>query len=33
VGLDIHAQSTPEIAVSVLAQYIQKRAELAGTKP
>jgi len=28
VGLDIHAQSTPEIAVSVLAQYIQKRAEL-----
>ena len=27
VGLDIHAQSTPEIAVSVLAQYIQKRAE------
>ena len=33
VGLDIHAQSTPEIAVSVLAQFIQKRAELAGTKP
>ncbi len=28
VGLDIHAQSTPEIAVSVLAQFIQKRAEL-----
>jgi xanthine dehydrogenase accessory factor len=27
VGMDIHAQSTPEIAVSVLAQYIQKRAE------
>jgi xanthine dehydrogenase accessory factor len=30
VGLDIHAQSTPEIAVSVLAQYIQKRAELSA---
>ncbi len=28
VGLDIHAQSTPEIALSVLAQYVQKRAEL-----
>jgi len=28
VGMDIRAQSTPEIAVSVLAQYIQKRAEL-----
>lgn len=28
VGLDIHAQSTPEIAVSVLAQYIQKRADM-----
>lgn len=26
VGVDIHAQSTAEIAVSVLAQYIQKRA-------
>ncbi len=26
VGVDIRAQSTPEIAVSVLAQYIQKRA-------
>jgi xanthine dehydrogenase accessory factor len=32
VGVDIHAQSTPEIAVSVMAQYIQKRAELAGKK-
>ncbi len=28
VGMDIQAQSTTEIAVSVLAQYIQKRAEL-----
>jgi xanthine dehydrogenase accessory factor len=28
VGMDIQAQSTPEIAVSVLAQYIQKRAAL-----
>jgi xanthine dehydrogenase accessory factor len=28
VGMDIGAQSTAEIAVSVLAQYIQKRAEL-----
>jgi xanthine dehydrogenase accessory factor len=28
VGMDIQAQSTPEIAVSVLAQYIRKRAEL-----
>ena len=27
VGLDIRAQSTTEIAVSILAQYIQKRAE------
>jgi xanthine dehydrogenase accessory factor len=27
VGLDIQAQSTPEIAVSVMAQFIQKRAE------
>ena len=27
VGVDISAQSTQEIAVSVLAQYIQKRAE------
>jgi len=29
VGLDIQAVSVPEIAVSVLAQFIQKRAELA----
>ncbi|MGA3266592.1 MAG: XdhC family protein [Verrucomicrobiota bacterium] len=28
VGLDIQAKSTPEIAVSILAQYIQKRAEM-----
>ncbi len=28
VGVDIHAQSTPEIAVSVMAQFIRKRAEL-----
>ncbi|HKW29866.1 MAG TPA: XdhC family protein, partial [Verrucomicrobiae bacterium] len=28
VGMDIRAQSTPEIAVSVMAQFIQKRAEL-----
>jgi xanthine dehydrogenase accessory factor len=28
VGLDISAQSTPEIAVSVMAQFIQKRAAL-----
>jgi xanthine dehydrogenase accessory factor len=28
VGMDIQAQTTAEIAVSVLAQYIQKRAEL-----
>jgi xanthine dehydrogenase accessory factor len=31
VGMDIQAQSTPEIAVSVMAQYIQKRAELSDT--
>jgi len=30
VGLDIHAVSVPEIAVSVVAQFVQKRAELAG---
>ena len=30
VGLDIHAQSTPEIAVSVMAQFIQKRAALSN---
>jgi xanthine dehydrogenase accessory factor len=28
VGVDIRAQSTPEIAVSIMAQFIQKRAEL-----
>ena len=27
VGLNIRAQTTQEIAVSILAQYIQKRAE------
>lgn len=32
VGLDIRAQSTHEIAVSILAQYIQKRAELRAGK-
>lgn len=32
VGVDIRAQSTAEIAVSILAQYIQKRAEHAGVK-
>jgi xanthine dehydrogenase accessory factor len=30
VGLDIDAQSTPEIAVSVMAQFIQKRAVLSA---
>lgn len=30
VGVDIRAQSTQEIGVSILAQYIQKRAELAA---
>ena len=33
VGMNILAQSTPEIAVSIIAQYIQKRAEFAGVKP
>ena len=33
VGVDIRAQSTQEIGVSILAQYIQKRAEFAGAKP
>ena len=28
VGLDIQAVSVPEIAVSVMAQFIQKRAEI-----
>jgi xanthine dehydrogenase accessory factor len=32
VGVDIRAQSTPEIAVSIMAQYIQKRAEFACEK-
>ena len=32
VGLDIQAQTTPEIAVSVMAQCIQKRAELSKCK-
>lgn len=32
VGVDIRAQSTPEIAVSIMAQYIQKRAEFAREK-
>jgi len=33
VGVDIRAQSTAEIGVSILAQYIQKRAGLNGVKP
>lgn len=32
VGINIQATSTPEIGVSIIAQYIQKRAELAGVK-
>jgi len=32
VGLDIAARSTHEIAVSIMAQFIQKRAELVGVK-
>ena len=32
VGLKIHARSVVEIAVSILAQYIEKRAELAGAR-
>jgi len=32
VGVDIIAKSTQEIAVSILAQFIQKRAEYAGIK-
>jgi xanthine dehydrogenase accessory factor len=30
VGISIRSQSVPEIAVSILAQFIEKRAELAG---
>lgn len=33
VGVDIRAQSTTEIAVSIMAQYIQKRAELSAPNP
>jgi len=32
VGVDIQAKTTPEIAVSVMAQFIQKRAALMGKK-
>jgi xanthine/CO dehydrogenase XdhC/CoxF family maturation factor len=32
VGVDIRAQSTPEIAVSIMAQYIQQRAEFGCEK-
>ena len=32
VGLDIQAVSVPEIAVSVMAQLIQKRAEITSTQ-
>ena len=32
VGIKIHSQSVPEIAVSIMAQFIDKRAELAGEK-
>jgi len=32
VGVNIRAQSTPEIAVSIMAQFIQKRAEFAREK-
>jgi xanthine/CO dehydrogenase XdhC/CoxF family maturation factor len=31
VGLKIHSKTVPEIAVSIMAQFIEKRAELAGT--
>jgi xanthine dehydrogenase accessory factor len=31
VGLDIGAVSVPEIAVSILSQYIQKRRDLASS--
>ena len=32
VGIKIRSQSVPEIAVSIMAQFIDKRAELAGEK-
>ena len=32
VGIEIHSQSVPEIAVSIMAQFIAKRAELVGEK-
>jgi len=32
VGIEIRSQSVPEIAVSIMAQFIQKRAELVGDK-
>jgi xanthine dehydrogenase accessory factor len=32
VGIQIKSQSVPEIAVSIMAQFIQKRAELVGEK-
>jgi len=32
VGIKIRSQSVPEIAVSIMAQYIEKRAELVGEK-
>ena len=32
VGIQIRSQSVPEIAVSIMAQFIEKRAELAGEK-
>lgn len=33
VGIRIRSQSVPEIAVSIMAQFIEKRAELVGEKP
>ena len=32
VGIEIRSQSVPEIAVSIMAQFIEKRAELVGDK-
>ena len=32
VGIKIRSQSVPEIAVSIMAQFIDKRAELVGEK-